>query len=43
VIVVARGWFLRDMSFTLVLSQAWPMALIGLSPADVAVRRVLIR
>jgi ABC-2 type transport system permease protein len=42
--VVARGLFLQDMSFSLVLSQAWPMALIALatlSLAGVAVRRVL--
>ncbi len=42
--VVARGLFLQDMSVSLVLAQAWPMALIALATltlAGVVVRRVL--
>ena len=42
--VVARGIFLQDMSASLVLAQAWPMAVIALATltlAGVAVRRVL--
>jgi hypothetical protein len=42
--VVTRGLFLQDMPLSLVLSQAWPMALIALvtlTLACVTVRRVL--
>ena len=42
--VAARGLFLQDMPVSLVLEQAWPMALIALATltlAGVAVRRVL--
>jgi ABC-2 type transport system permease protein len=43
-LVVARGLFLQDMPLSIVLSQAWPMALIVLATltvAGVAVRRAL--
>jgi ABC-2 type transport system permease protein len=42
--VVVRGLFLQDMPLAVVLSQAWPMALIAaatLTVAGIAVRRVL--
>jgi ABC-2 type transport system permease protein len=43
-LVVARGLFLQDMPLSIVLSQAWPMALIvlaSLTVAGLAVRRAL--
>jgi ABC-2 type transport system permease protein len=43
-LVIARGLFLQDMPLSVVLSQAWPMALIALATLTVtglAVRRAL--
>jgi ABC-2 type transport system permease protein len=43
-LVAARGLFLQDMPLAVVLSQAWPMALIAvftLTFAGFAVRRAL--
>jgi ABC-2 type transport system permease protein len=42
--VISRGLFLQDMPLSVVLSQAWPMALIAavtLTVAGIAVRRAL--
>jgi ABC-2 type transport system permease protein len=43
-LVIARGLFLQDMPLSVVLTQAWPMALIAaatLTAAGFAVRRAL--
>jgi ABC-2 type transport system permease protein len=43
-LVVARGLFLQDMPLQVVLTQAWPMALIALitlTASGIMVRRVL--